>query len=131
MEEHSCASVLLAAAVPLLLAPTALAADKEPAEGQSIRRVPDIGLSYDTETFAAVVSLPVSGCLSREHTQFILSASISRRDHEGGRDPDRTVAMCGPFRSADDFEDSQEPPQYFCNLGLSSTIPTLRTPSTT
>ena len=110
--------VILATAIPLLFAPTALAADKKPAEGRSVCRVPDIDLRYDTETLTALVSLPASGCQSREHTQFMLSASISRLDNEGGRDLVERSAICGPFRSADDFEGSQEPPQYFCNLAV-------------
>ena len=108
--------VLLAAAAPLLLAPSAVAADTK-AERESICRVPDVELSYDTETFTTLVSLPVSGCKSREHTQFILSASISRVDNDGGRDVIERSAMCGPFRSADDFEDGKAP-QYSCNLAL-------------
>ena len=109
--------VLLAAAVPLLLSPTALAADHQ-AERPSTCRVPDVDLSYDTETFTALVSLPVSGCESREHTQFILSASIARTDSNVGRDMVERSAMCGPFRSASDFESDQEPPRYVCNLAL-------------
>ena len=89
--------VLLVAAVPLLLAPSAVAADNK-AERESICRVPDVELSYDTETFTTLVSLPVSGCKNREHSQFILSASISRLDHDGGRDVIERSAMCGPFR---------------------------------
>jgi len=40
--------VLLAAAVPLLLAPPALAGEKKP-ERKSVCRTPDIDLSYDTK----------------------------------------------------------------------------------
>jgi hypothetical protein len=109
--------LLLSAAVPLLFAPSAFAGDK-PAERESVCRVPDIDLTYDTETFTALVSLPASGCTSREHRQFVLSASISRLDHEGGRDVVERSAMCGPFRSASDFESAGEAPQYFCDLAV-------------
>ena len=51
--------LLLTAAVSLLLAPPAFAGDKKP-ERESVCRVPDIDLSYDTETFTTLVSLPVS-----------------------------------------------------------------------
>ena len=108
--------LLLCAAVPLLFSPSALAADQK-AEGDSVCRVPDVDLSYDTETFTTLVSLPVSGCKPREHTQFIVSASISRLDHDGGRDVIERSAMCGPFRSADDFEDGKAP-QYSCTLAV-------------
>jgi hypothetical protein len=81
-------------------------------------RVPDIDLTYDTETFTALVSLPASGCASREHRQFVLSASISRLDHEGGRDVVERSAVCGPFRSAEDFESPEEAPRYLCNLAV-------------
>jgi hypothetical protein len=106
--------LLLAAAVPLVLTPPALA------DGKNTERpcqVPDIELSYDTETFTTMVSLPASGCASREHTQFVLSASISRLDNGGGRDVVERSAMCGPFRSVDDFDDG-EAPRYFCNLAV-------------
>ena len=109
--------VLLAAAVPLLLSPTALATDKPP-ERQSVCRVPNVELTYDTATFTTVVSLPVSGCEPREHTQFILSAQVFRTDSNVGRDMVERSAMCGPFRSASDFESGQEPPQYSCNLAV-------------
>lgn len=109
--------VLLAAAMPLLFAPAASAGEQRP-DRESECRVPDIDLSYDTETFTAMVSLPASGCPSREHTQFDLSASISRLDNEGGRDLVERTATCGPFRSADDFESDQTPPQYYCNLAV-------------
>ena len=108
--------VLLAVAVSLLLAPSAAAAEKK-VERESVCRVPDVELSYDTETFTTLVSLPVSGCKSREHTQFMVSAAISRLDHDGGRDVIERSATCGPFRSASDFEDGNAP-QYSCNLAL-------------
>jgi hypothetical protein len=107
-------SLLLLTAVPLLVAPHAFAGEKN-AERPSVCRVPHVDLSYDTATFSALVSLPASGCRSRAHTQFILSASISRLDHEGGRDVAERSAMCGPFRSADDFEDGETPSKYSCN----------------
>jgi hypothetical protein len=108
--------LLLCAAVPLLFAPPAGATDKK-AERESICRVPDVDLSYDTETFTTVVSLPVSGCKSREHTQFILSVQVSRLDHDRGRDVIERSTMYGPFRSVDDFEDGKAP-QYSCTLAL-------------
>jgi hypothetical protein len=109
--------LLLAAAVPLVLAPPALA-DGQNAERPSVCRVPDIDLTYDTETFTALVSLPASGCASREHRQFVLSASISRLDNQGGRDVVERSAVCGPFRSAGDFDSPEEALRYSCSLAV-------------
>ena len=68
--------------------------------------------------FTALVYLPASGCKSREHAQFTLTASIARLDNEGGRDMVEQSAVCGPFRSADDFEPGDAASQYSCNLGV-------------
>jgi hypothetical protein len=108
---------LLATVVPLLFGSPALAGD-EPPERQSVCRVPDVDLSYDTETFTALVVLPVNGCGSREHSQFILSASIARTDSNVGRDMVERSAVCGPFRSTKDFDSDDEAPQYTCNLAV-------------
>ena len=109
--------LLLTAAVPLLFAPPALANERN-AERASVCRVPDVELNYDTQTFTAVVFLPASGCRSREHRQFTLTASIARLDNQGGRDVVERTTVCGPFRSADEFEPGYAPPQYSCNLAV-------------
>lgn len=73
----------------------------------------------DLYAFSVHVSLPASGCASREHRQFLVSASMSRMDHDGGRrDVDRSV-MCGPFRSAAGTEAGDAPPAYSCDLAVS------------
>ena len=108
---------LLAAAFPLLVGPSALAADKK-AERLSVCRAPEIDLEYDTATFTAVVTLPASGCKSRESTMFTLSAAISRVDDEDGRDLVERSATCGPFRSAEDFDHGEGRSEYSCNLAL-------------
>ena len=108
---------LLAAALPLLVGPPALAADKK-TQRPSVCRAPEIDLEYDTSTFTAVVALPASGCKSREHTIFTLSAAISRVDDQDGRDFTERSATCGPFRSADDFDHNEAPSEYSCNLAL-------------
>ena len=107
----------LATMVPLLFGSPAVAGDQQPESG-SVCRVPDVDLTYDTQTFTALVSLPVSGCRPRENNEFILSASISRTDSNVGRDMVERSAVCGPFRSASDFDPDHEPPQYTCNLGV-------------
>jgi len=110
--------LLLVAAVPLILAPPAFAGDKKKAERPSVCRAPDIDLGYDVETFTASVSLPASGCRTREHTMFELSVAISRIENHGAdRDLVQRSTVCGPFRSADDFEES-DAPEYFCNLAV-------------
>jgi hypothetical protein len=109
--------LLLTAAVPLLFAPPALANERR-AERESVCRVPDVDLNYDSQTFTALVYLPASGCKSREHTQFTLTASIARLDNEGGRYVIERSAVCGPFRSADDFGPGDAAPQYSCNVAV-------------
>jgi hypothetical protein len=92
--------VLIAAAVPLLFAPSALAAEKK-TKRQSICRVPDTDIRYAAETFTFLVVLPVEDCHSRQDRTFNLSASIVRHDPEGGRDLADASTPCGPYRSAD------------------------------
>ena len=108
---------LLAAAVPLIVGPPALAGDKKP-QRPSVCRAPEIDLDYDTSTFTAVVTLPASGCKSREHTMFNLSAAISRVVDQDARDVTERSATCGPFRSADDLEPGEARSEYSCNLAL-------------
>ena len=109
-------ALFLLAAVPLIVVPPALAQDRT--DGESSCPVPDISSSYDVQAFSVHVSLPVSGCASREHREFLLSASVSRLDHDGGRmDVDRSV-MCGPFRSAADTEPGDAPSRYSCDLDV-------------
>lgn len=118
--------VLAAGVLPLLFGPPALA-DEKKAERESVCRVPDVSLDYDTAVFTAVVSLPVTGCHSREHGIFILSASISRLDPEGGRHvADRSVE-CGPFRPADDVEPGDAKPNYTCDLAVGLDHPEVET----
>ena len=120
--------VLLAAAVPLLCSPAALATDDEKAEPKSVCRAPDVALDYDAQTFSAVVSLPATGCASREHTIFDLSAVITRVDNSGqSRDFTERSMTCGPFRSAADRESHEAPAQYFCDLALFLPHPELET----
>lgn len=92
--------VLLVAAVPLLIAPTALAADKK-SEPESVCRVPDTDIRYAAETFTLLVVVPVEDCESRQDRTFNLSASIVRHDPGGGWNLADASAPCGPYRSAD------------------------------
>jgi hypothetical protein len=92
--------LVLLAAVPLLLSPAALAADREPAERPSVCRMPFTDIRYDPETFTYLVVLPIDGCRSREERTFVLSASISRSetfDGQGDRDMIERSVICGPY----------------------------------
>jgi hypothetical protein len=111
-------ALFLLAAVPVLIvAPPALA-DHNGGGTDSSCPAPDVATSYDARVFSVHVSLPVSGCAGREHRQFVLSASLSRMDHDGGRmDVDRSV-VCGPFRSAADSDAGDTPPRYSCDLDV-------------
>jgi hypothetical protein len=106
---------LLAAAVPLVFAPTAHATDRQP-ERRSVCQVPDVDLIYDTHDLMVLVSLPVDGCRSRQDRVFPLSASITRLDNMGGRDVADWSVDCGPFRSDDNAAD-HDPPSS-CDLNV-------------
>jgi hypothetical protein len=109
--------VLLAAAVPLVFGPAALAADQKPDEPRSVCRVPDVDLVYDTHDLMVLVSLPVDGCRSRQGRVFPLSASITRLDNSGGRDVADWGVDCGPFRSDENAADHGDPPSS-CDLNV-------------
>ena len=109
--------VLLAAAVPLVFAPTALAADRQP-EQQPVCQVPDVDLVYDAHDLMVLVSLPVDGCRSRQDRVFPLSASITRMDNSGGRDVADWSVDCGPFRSDDNAEGADAAPASSCDLNV-------------
>ena len=106
--------LLLAAAVSLLLSPTALAGERTP-KSESACREPGIDLDYDLRRFTVSASLPVSGCRSRENSEFILSTSISRLDNDRGRDLIDRSAVCGPFRPAE----APEGRDRTCSLAVS------------
>jgi hypothetical protein len=107
--------VLFAAAVPLVFAPAALAAGRQP-EPRSVCRVPDVDLVYDTHDLMVLVSLPVDGCRSRQDHVFPLSASITRMDNHGGRDVAGWSVGCGPFRPDDNADHGG--PQPSCGLNV-------------
>lgn len=109
--------ILLAAAVPLILAPPALA-DTGEAKAESVCQEPKIDLGYDVKTFSANVSLPASGCASREYRIFTLGVAIARLDHHGGRDETEWSVDYGPFRAASDMAPGEVAPQYSCDLDV-------------
>ena len=107
--------VVIGAAVPLLFAPSALAAEKK-TDRQSMCRVPDVDIRYAASTFTFLVVLPVEDCASRR--TFNLSASIVRHDPDGGRNLADASTPCGPYRSAD-----HDDPPAACALAVTLNHP--------
>jgi hypothetical protein len=64
------------------------------------------------------VSLPASGCASREHREFELPTEVIRMDNHGGRYVSYWGTTCGPFRSAEDFEPGDSAPEYSSELSV-------------
>jgi len=111
--------LLLCAAVPLLFAAPAVAddgRDGQAEKAESVCRPPEVDHSYRTDALSVHVKLPASGCSSREHSLFYLSAGISRTDWFGPQDSVWRTVRCGPFLTAED--DPDHPAQYFCELDV-------------
>lgn len=106
---------IFAAAFPLLFAPAALAADRNPPR-PSVCRTPDTDIRYDRDTFTYLVVLPIEGCRSRQERTFVLSASISRLDGGDGRDVIERSTTCGPYPADDARDDDATPPA--CDLAV-------------
>lgn len=85
--------LLVLAAVPVVVAPPALA-QTDRSEGESVCEVPTVDTQYDVEQFVIHVSLPASGCASREHRIFELSAKVTRMDNNWGRDVHEWSTTC-------------------------------------
>lgn len=118
-------SLLILAALSLLLGPPALAA--EPAVDESSCPPPEITHAYDTEQLRVHVKLLASGCPAREHRMFMVSASITRFDDIGPTESiDRSV-MCGPFPAAEDHDPEYPPAQYFCEVEVALDHPAAET----
>jgi hypothetical protein len=113
--------LLLCAAVPLLFAPPALATDGrgQAEKAESVCRPPEVDHSYRTDALSVHVKLPASGCSSREHSLFYVSAGISRTDVFGPQESVWRSVRCGPFMSAEDRERfDMAPGEYFCELDV-------------
>lgn len=110
--------VLLAAAVPLLLLAPSAVADAGRSGGESRCAVPDAHSRYDLDRFTVRVSLPVSGCGSREDRRFELSAQVVRMDNHGGRDVTERTILCGPFRPAGESDPQNAATGSSCHLKL-------------
>lgn len=90
---------MLCAAVHLLLAPPAVAAEKK-ADAKSVCPGPEAHSRYETDVFSVRVSLPVAGCAVREERRFALGIRVVRMDHHGGHDITERTATCGPYPQA-------------------------------
>ena len=113
--------LLLCAAVPLLFAPPALAddgGDGQAEKAESVCRPPEVDHSYRTDALSVHVKLPASGCSSREHSLFYVSAGISRTDGFGPQETVWHSVRCGPFLAAEDH-DTDDTWEYFCELDVS------------
>ncbi len=110
--------LLVLAAVPLALGPSAVA-HANPSDGGSQCQTPNVDMQYDVAQFTFAVSLPASGCATREHRMFDLDTDITRMDNNGSHDETEWSTTCGPFRSAADAGPGDPAPQYSCDLSVS------------
>ena len=124
-------SLLLLAAVPLILAPPAMAGtDKHEGEAEkaeSVCRQPEVTHSYGTNQMAVQVKLPASGCASREHSMFMVSAQVTRSDVFGPQGSVWRSVRCGPFLAAEDQDPEYPPAEYFCDLVVTLEHPAVET----
>jgi len=109
--------LLLLAAVPLVVGP-ASAGHAEGSGGGSPCPVPTVDTHYDPRQLAVQVSLPASGCPTREHRVFDLDTAVTRMDNNGSRDVNGRSTSCGPYRSAADAGPGAPAPRYSCDLAL-------------
>jgi hypothetical protein len=112
--------LLVAALAALAAIPSSALADP-PADGGpggDPCPAPEITHNYDTTSFTVHATLAASGCPAREHRQFMVSASIYRLDHDGGRNGVERTALCGPFRSSTDGASDEPTPSYSCDVDL-------------
>ena len=123
--------LLLTAAVPLLLAPPAVAAtdhhDARADKAGSVCRPPEVTHSYGTNEMAVHVTLPAAGCASRENSMFMVSAQITRTDVFGPQESVWRAVRCGPFRPAADHGADETMTEYFCDLDVALEHPSVET----
>jgi hypothetical protein len=120
------ALVSILTALPMIGgAPTVAAA--EPAADESACPPPEVTHHYDTTELAVHVKLPASGCPSREHTMFTVSASIARSDDFADYESIERTVTCGPFRSADDRGPDEPTWENFCEVDVTLGHPEVET----
>ena len=105
------------AATPLVPSPAAQASPGHPSRCSA----PSIDQRGDRSALTVHVVLPVSGCATRGHRMFTLSATVARYDAgEERRSVLGREERCGPFRSADDVDAGDEAPRSTCELDATS-----------
>jgi hypothetical protein len=107
--------------VPLLFAPPARAGDGHEADAEQAEShcpTPEVDHHYNPENLTVHVKLPATGCASREHSMFMVSAQVTRTDVFGPQESVWRAVRCGPFLSADDHEAGDGGFEYFCDLDV-------------
>ncbi|MCA1841909.1 MAG: hypothetical protein LC792_01710 [Actinobacteria bacterium] len=117
--------LLLAAAVPILLAPPALAHDRS--QRASSCPPPEITHRYDTERLSVNVRLRATGCPSREDRRFVLSAEITRFDGDGPTDRVERAVTCGPFPTMAELDRDDSEGYFLCDLDVALAHPKIET----
>ena len=116
--------VLLATAVPLAFAPTALA---ENSVGKAACPAPEITHRYDTQRLAVYVKLRATDCPAREERQFMLSAQITRFNGDGPTGRVERAVMCGPFPTRAELGRDDAESYFFCDLDVALEHPKVET----
>lgn len=110
----------------LLLAPPALADDHR-AEARPSCLPPEISPRYDTDRLAINAKLRATGCPSRENSEFMLSAQITRFDRYGPTDRVERAVMCGPFPTMADLGRDDSESYFFCEVDVTLDHPKVET----
>ena len=119
-------SLVLLAAVPLLLAPPALAEDDR-AEAWPSCPPPEISHYYDQERLAVNARLRATDCPARENSEFVLSAQITRFDTYGATDRVERAVMCGPFPTMADLGRDDSESYFSCEVDVALDHPKVET----
>jgi hypothetical protein len=105
--------LLLLAALPLVLAPPAVAVDR----GDGDRcPPPEIDYVYDSQRMAVHAWLVASGCPARDKGQFDLFVAVGRFTDDGPLDGVHRTQRCGPFPAG--RHDDAPSPTYACEVDL-------------
>ena len=119
--------VLLAAAVPLLFTPTALATDSADTKPSSSCPPPEISHRYDQERLAINARLRATDCPARENSEFMLAAQITRFDKFGATDRIERAVMCGPFPTMAGMGREDTESYFFCEVDVALDHPPVET----
>lgn len=112
--------LLVAAAAALLPVPAASAHGSPPSEGTpETCPAPDVVAQYHPDRLSLYVTLPTTGCPTREQGEFSLQAWVSRVDEHTGEGHGRVVP-CGPFS---DSNADADPPDRWDTCELDMVLP--------